>query len=185
MDNIVSLNNHRRKKAAWRGFKKWRPFVPPGVSLDENTAWSELPDNLILFLCEDKRESRLLVYHLIMGALDRGSGHKFEILPHNQLLPLLDIYFMVMDMVRFECMRRLGWIEEIHYADEPIIDLVLNMARSDAPIFIQIPRMSKAHPGYAQDIESNGLDRQALVRKYAKEALEVFKEKTLGKTSSP
>ena len=184
MDKIVSLKNYRRQKSSRRGFKEWKPLVSPSMCLDENTTWSDLPDDLILILCEDKAESRLLIYHLIMGTLDMGSGYEFETLPPDQLLSLLDIYFMVVDIVRFECMRRLGWIEGIHYVDEPIIDLILNMVKGNRPGFIQIRRLSRAHPGYDQDIESGGLDRQTLVRKYMKQAIQIFKEKVHGKIHS-
>jgi len=176
MDKIVSMEYYKRQKSAWRGFKQWKPLLPAGICLDEDTTWPDLPDDLLLVLCEDGREGRLLIYHLIMGSLDLGSGYEFEALPSEQLLPLLDIYFMVIDLARFECMRRLGWLEEIPYGSEPIIDFVWKAAESNSTVFIKISRLTRAHPAYAQDTEDNDSERQVLVRKYAKEAVEAFRK---------
>ena len=158
-------------------------MLPGGESLDENTAWQDLPDEFILLLCEDKKKGRLLMYHVIMGALNLGSGYEFESLPSHQLVSLLDVYFMLLDLAHFECMRRLGWIEDIPCENEAIIDLIVEAAKGNGPGFIRIPRLAKAHPAYDQDMESNDLDRQVLVRKCAKEAVRVFKARAHGKTS--
>ena len=183
MDKIVSLRDYGRQKAARRGFKAWKAMLPGGGSLDENTVWQDLPDEFILVLCEDKQKGRLLIYHLIMGALNLGNGYGFESLPSRQLVPLMDVYFMLIDLAHFECMRRLGWIEDIPCEDEAIIDLLVETAEGNGPGFIRIPRLAKAHPAYDQDMESNDLDRQVLVRKYAKEAVRVFKARIHDKTS--
>lgn len=157
--------------------------MPGAESLDENTAWSDLPDEFILVLCENKEKGRLLMYHLIMGALNLGSGYGFESLPSHRLVPLMDVYFMLIDLSHFECMRRLGWIEDFPCEDEAIIDLVVETAEGNGPGFIRIQRLAKAHPAYDQAMGIDDLDRQVLVRKYAKEAVQVFKARAHGKTS--
>ncbi|MBW1800319.1 MAG: hypothetical protein JRJ85_06265 [Deltaproteobacteria bacterium] len=158
-------------------FREWKPILPSGLCLDEDTTLSDLPDDLLLILCEEGQGGRLLIYHLIMGALNLGSGCGFETLPSAQLLSLLDIYFMVLDLARFECMRRLGWLEDIPYGGKPIIDFILEVSETRPPAFIKISRLSKAHPAYEQDVEDNDSDIQVLARKYAKEAVKAFKLK--------
>lgn len=181
MHKIVRLKDYRRHKAAWRGFRKWKASLPPGKCLDENTTFPDLPDDLLLLLCEDNNESRLLIYDFIMGALDMGRGYAFESLPSSQLIPLLDICFMLTDLARFECMRRLGWIDKIPSGQEAIVALVFKAAESNGPKFIRIGSLTKAHPAYAQDIGNHGIDRQSLVRKYLKEALQLFRAHVLSK----
>ncbi|MDD5205160.1 MAG: hypothetical protein PHS17_07045 [Desulfobacterales bacterium] len=150
----------------------------PGLCLDENTACSDLPDDLILFISEDTSESRLRVYDLIMGVLNLGSGYDFEELPSKRLMPLLDVYFMIMDLVRFECMKRIGWVDAVPYADMPIIDLIVKKAGGDGPVLLKISSVKKSHPAFAEFMESNDLDRQTVVRKHAKEAIQILREKT-------
>ena len=175
VEKIVSITHYRRQKSAWMAFKQWNNLIPSGPCLNEDTTWPDLPDDLLIILCEEGERGKLLIYHLIMGALNLGSGRGFELLPSAQLLSLLDVYFMVLDLARFECMRRLGWLEDIPYGGKPIIDFILEVSETNSPAFLKISRLSKAHPAYDQDVEGNDSDRQVLARKYSKEAVQALK----------
>ena len=78
MDKLIFLEKYKYKRAAQRGFRKWKRLFRSAMIIDEETRWSDLPDFVILFLCEDTRESRLTIYGLLMGALDLGRGYEFE-----------------------------------------------------------------------------------------------------------
>ena len=178
MNRIVSISHYRRERSAQKGFRNWKTFGRPDLYLDGDTTWPDLPDSLILLLSEDNPESRLRIYDLITGVLNLGSGFEFERLPSDRLVSLLDIYFIISDLVRFECMKRIGWLDAFPYEDMPIVDLIVKKAGGDDPVFLKISSIKESHPAYSEFIKSNELDRQSLVRNHIKEAIQILKNKT-------
>ena len=61
-----------------------------------------------------------------MGSRGLGGSLRFRLndLEHDDKLKIMDTAFALVDRVRFELMRRLGWVEEIAGDDVPIIGLV-------------------------------------------------------------
>ena len=51
MSQPVSLQNHKLRKAALRGFREWKRLLPSLSYLDETARLMDLPDELILFFC--------------------------------------------------------------------------------------------------------------------------------------
>lgn len=182
---VVSLESYKLKRAANKGFKEWRRLFESTPYLDENTKWSDLPDRLILFLCEDSRESRLAIYDLLMGSHGLGRGYEFESLPSHQLLPLLDVHLFITDQVRFECMRRLGWIENILQEGRPIIEQVLDAASPKYSGMLETPGPTRKHPAYREDLKAKGFDRGVLIRRHIPDALRQFKRRLRKKNRRP
>lgn len=182
---IVFLKSYKLKRAAQKGFKKWQSLFDAMPYLDENTKWSDLPDRLILFLCEDSTESRLKIYDLLMGSHGLGRGCDFESLPSHQLLPLLDVHLFIMDQVRFECMRRLGWVENILQEDKPIIEQVLDAAKLQLAGMLATPRPDRKHPAYREYFKANNFDRGALIRRYIPDAIRQFKKRLAKENRQP
>jgi len=54
MSRIVSIHQYRREKSAQKGFRNWKTLGRSGVCLDGNTTWSDLPDDMILLVSEEK-----------------------------------------------------------------------------------------------------------------------------------
>jgi hypothetical protein len=131
----------------------------------------------LLFFVEESRESRHGFYDLLMSSHRLGNGYEFEMQPFERLTMLLNAYFFVTDQARFECMRRLGWLDTIPRADRSIIDVVMDTATFEYASFLETPPPTPLHPGYAEDAESRGIDRATLVRKQTVEAIRVFKER--------
>jgi hypothetical protein len=177
MNKIVSLESIRNQKAAKRGFLQWRRKFKNLNFLDENTRWSDLPDEVLFFLADDEAGSRQFLYDLLMGVLDLGSGFEFESLPSEKLLPLLDIYFLLIDQVRFECMRRLGWIEEIPFGDKPLIALVQNYSQGNYNALTAPPKLSRQHPSYPLYAGLSEMEKGVFVRRNIPEAIQAFKER--------
>jgi hypothetical protein len=174
---IVSLESYKLKRAAKKGFQEWQSLFEPMPCLDENTKWSDLPDRLILFLCEDSTESRHAIYELMMSAHGLGCGYEFESLPSHQLLPLLDVHLFITDQLRFECMRRLGWIENILQKGKPIIEQVLDAAKPQPAVILETPRPNRKHPAYREYLKATSFDRGALIRRHIPDAIRQFKKR--------
>jgi len=177
MSKIVSLESLKNQKAAQRGFREWRRrFKSPPV-LDQNTLCSDLPDELILFLAEDDEGSRFIIHDLLMGVLGLGSGYELESLPAEKLIPLLDVYFLLIDRVRFECMRRLGWVNDFPLGQKPIIDLIRDYREEEASIKAETPELNPNHPAYPEYVLLPELEKSAFVRRTIPEAVKQFRAK--------
>ena len=177
MEKTVSLQSHKMKKAALRGFREWKRLLPSLSYMDETTRLMDLPDDLILFFCEDTPQSRVLIYDLLMGIYGLGSGYEFETLPPDTVSALLDPFFLITDQIRFDCLRRLNWARPSPAAEKPIVELVLDIRDKIPPEFLEIPPVTPQHPAYHL-LRSNSLMEQAvLIRRLLPEAVSQFREK--------
>lgn len=184
MGRVVSLVSHKYRKAAEKGFQEWRRLFESVVSFDPHTRWSDLPDEVLIFFCEENPESRYSFYDLIMRSLGLGNGHDFEGQPFDRLTVLLNGYFFIMDQARFECMRRLGWLERIPREEQPIIEVIMESASYDYPSLLETPEPTPAHPAYADYLKGRDIERSALVRRSFPEAIRLFKAGMAGKTDA-
>jgi len=184
MGEVVCFASHKNKKAADKSFNEWKRLFASITCFDEQTRWADLPDEIILFFGEETPASRNSFYDLIMNANRLGSGDDFESQPFERLSTLLNVYFFITDQARFECMRRLGWLETIPKADKPLIEVVMDPASYDYASLLETPVPTPLHPCYDQDAQMKGLDRAALVRRYAPQAIEQLKVKVGGETLS-
>lgn len=170
---VVSLYKFKRRKAAQRGFREWRRLFETFHGFGENTRWSDLPDWLLLYLCEGSPESRLTLYDLLMGVSGLGSGYDFEALPPDTLMPLLDAYFVLMDQVHYECMRRLGWIENSPWAEKPVVDQVREAA-GISPFMLGVPEMTPQHPAFGITKGRHDFDYGRWLRKHVPKSIHLF-----------
>jgi hypothetical protein len=176
MTKIISLESRRNQKAAQRGFREWQRRFRSLPPLDEMTCWSDLPDPLVIFLAEDDTEGRRIIHDLLMGTLGLGNGYEFESLPSETLLPLLDVYFILMDQVRFECMRRLGWVKEIPLGNVPIITLIRTYRQGGTLTLLEPPKLAPEHPSYPAYSQLSDMEQRLFLRRLIPEAVKQFKE---------
>jgi hypothetical protein len=183
MGEIVSFLSHKYRKAAQRGFREWRRLFEAVASFDESTRWADLPDEVVVFFCEENPESKHSFYDLIMRSQRLGNGHDFEVQSYDRLTALMNAYFFIMDQARFECMRRLGWLTRIPRGEKSIIQAVIDSGSFDYGALFETPGPTPEHPAYEEDLKTRGIDRAALVRRFFPEAIRLFKAKLEGKTS--
>jgi hypothetical protein len=185
MEKIISLESVKSQKAAQRGFREWRRRLHTLPELTEQTRWSDFPDWAIVFLAEDNAESRLMIHDLLMGSLGLGSGYDFESLDPEKLLPLLDLNFILLDQVRFECMRRLGWIGGTPWEEKSIIDLIRTYREGDHPYMVALPPLMPEHPAYEDSQRSNELEQRVLFRRSIPEAVSLLRAKVNQNQNNP
>jgi hypothetical protein len=180
MAEIVSFDSHRKKRAADRSLREWRFLFQSATDFDEHTRWADLPDEVILFFCEEGPRSRHSLHDLIMSSGRSGDGSDFETQACDRLVMLFNAYFFLTDQARFECMRRLGWLETIPRADNSIIAAVQDSGTYEYAALLETPEPTSAHPAYEEDRQSRGIYRAALVRKHSPQAIEQFKKRVAG-----
>jgi hypothetical protein len=174
MAEIISLESLKNHKAAKRGFREWQRRFKALPILDEHSLWSDLPDELILFLADDDEGGREIIHDLLMGALGLGNGFEFESLPSEKLVPLLDVYFILIDQVRFECMRRLGWVHDIPLGQTPIIRLIREYNNNIPLVLSTPPRLALNHPAFPEYSLLEEMDQQSFIRRMIPEAVKQF-----------
>ena len=174
-EKIISLKAYKHRKAATLGFARWASQLKESekISFDENTRWSEIPDSLLLKLSQDNSESRLLYYHLIMSSLGLGTGYDFEVQTPAKFTELLDIFFLLVDQSRFECMRRIGWIDTTPLGGRSIINLILKIYDGEALKHLKVNHVNDSHPALGCE---EGFDLEVQVRKYTLDAIEAFRQ---------
>ena len=184
MGRLIDFASHRNKQTADRSFGEWKRLFASITSFDEHTMWADLPDEIVLFFCEESAASQHSFYDLIMNSHRLGSGHEFETQPFDRLSTLLNVYFFITDQARFECMRRLGWLQTIPKGDRSLIEVVLDPDSYEYASVLETPAPTPLHPCYQEDVLTKGGDRAALVRKHAQQAVEQFRAKVRKETSS-
>jgi len=183
MGEIISILSQKYKRAAERRFREWRRLFQSVAALDALTRWADLPDEVVVFFCEENAESKHSFYDLLMSSLGLGNGYEFESQPFERLETLMNAYFFLTDQARFECMRRLGWLSGIPREEKPIIESAMAADTLDYPALFETPEPTPAHPAYEEDRTSKGVDRAALVRRAFPDAIRLFKNKIKNGTS--
>jgi hypothetical protein len=180
MSKTVSLEAHKLKKASRRGFREWSRLFPGPPDLDENTRIQDLPDQLLLFLCEDIPQSRLLIYDVLMGIYGLGSGYEFESLSPEQVGKLLDPFFLLTDQFRFECLRRLGWAYPSPASVLPLVELVLQIRERIPVDLLGTPELTTSHPAYHLLKQPSLLEQAVFLRRHLPDAVREFRERIQG-----
>ena len=109
MTEVIQLESFKRKQAAIRGFKSWSKRF--GEKLDEQTKLSDLSDGALLFLISPGDQNIFALYDLVMGVKNLGTASDFFNLDKPKKMEVIDISIHLLDQLRFECMRRLNWLE--------------------------------------------------------------------------
>jgi len=92
-------------------------------------------------------------------------------------LKIMDTAFALMDRVRFELMRRLGWVEEVPGGGDSIIRLVEEAWRRDTDFAREVPRLAGNYPDYEAYVRLNPIDRVVFVRRLIPRAVQAFRER--------
>jgi hypothetical protein len=112
-----------------------------------------------------------------MGVKNLGKGAQFHSLDTSQKMAIMDIAIFLLDQLRFECMRRLGWINGYATMTIPMVDLISKFETGFAAAKNQTPELSPAHPRYQDYLNEFDMDRGAFLRRLIPEAIETFQQR--------
>jgi hypothetical protein len=169
---ILDLNEAKRRLTAKKGFEPWsRRF---GIVCDENTSIRLLDNAVIRFIIQGSEDSAMALYELIMGITGLGHGLRFHYLESENKMGVTDITLFLLDLLRFEAMYRLEWLDDYPFLKIPLIDLVLGFRDQFCAARHQSPTLSAAHPRYPEYLAEFETDRNSFVRKLIPEAIRVF-----------
>ena len=175
MPKIVDLHNYRTKAIEQRAFGPWQKRF--GEVYDAGTCLSDLSDKTLFFLAQPGEDSSIAYYEMIMGVLDLGPATKFNYLPTQEQMQVVDIHLFLADHMRFEMMRRLGWLAEHGCQSSRMIDLVQNHRQIRDSCKNNPPGLSPSHPGHATYQKLIPREKEVFIRQLLREALEKFEER--------
>ena len=142
MKKIVDLQTYRLKAVEQRGFGPWRKRF--AESFDSKTRLADLSDQTLYFLAQPGEPSAFAYYEVIMGILNLGPAAKFHYLASADQMRVVDLHLFLSDQVRFEMMRRLGWIEDFEGLKYSILELIQKFdeikerCRLNPPVLVDI-----------------------------------------------
>ena len=172
MGEVIALDEKRRRLRARRAFHLWeRRF---GRLFDENTSVQDLPDEVLAVLVQPGDAGTRLVQSLVVKVMTGEDAADLEGLTPPQKIRAIDLTLLMVDQIRFECMRRLGWVEPDPRAQWPIVDLLIRHADGNAQEVQRTPSLLPSHPLYAQYEKTFVGDQAAFVRRLIPRAIEEF-----------
>lgn len=172
MGRVLFIAECKRRIVAKKGFEPWwRRF---GIEFDENTSVRSLDTPVIRRLARGDEDSSSAFYELIMGMKGLGHAARFHFLDARSKMRVTDITLFLLDLVRFEAMFRLGWLEDYRHLKVPLLDIVEDFQDQFSASGLSSPILSSTHPLYKEYVAQFESDRHSFVRRLIPEAIKVF-----------
>ena len=175
MTKIVNLQTYRLKTVEQRGFGPWQKRF--AESFDSKTRVADLSDQTLYFLAQPGEPSSVAYYEVIMGILNLGSAAKFPYLVSTDQMRVVDLHLFLSDQVRFEMMRRLGWVEEFEGLKYSIMELVQEFDKVKENCRLNPPVLSTLNPDFAEYSRLTSGDKEVFIRRMLNQALDAFKKR--------
>jgi len=119
-------------------------------------------------------ENLLPIYDLILGVLGMGSGARFYDLEGSEKMYVMDISIFLLDQLRFESMKRLGWVEDFPTRHISLLDLVEQFGEHFFSRRHETPFLSPSHSLYGEYEKTFEGDRSLFVRRLIPDALQAY-----------
>ncbi len=173
MSDVLDLTAYRSKQVEERVFGAWRKRF--GESYGAETKVADFSDSTLYFLAKPGEETAVAYYELIMGILDLGKAPKFYYLEEGLQLRVVDIHLLLADQVRFELMRRLGWLTGFPGQKHTLLEIVQTFDTTKVEVRKEPIALSPSHPDYGVFDKLTIGDKQVFVRRKLLKALEAFR----------
>ncbi|MGQ9921974.1 MAG: hypothetical protein ACUVRZ_11700 [Desulfobacca sp.] len=185
MAEIIELELFRRKLAADQGFRSW--LARFREEFGPQTRLCDLSDATLLFLATPGDDHLYVIFDLVMGARGWGTSTRFILddLPSQTKQQVLDISLRLLDYCRFEVLRRLGWVEELPEAVQPLVVLVEALAATACGGAAPSPALRPEHPAFADYEREIPSERHIFIRRLIPSALAEFRQRVEAAQSSP
>lgn len=178
MGKIVDLQSYRNRALEERAFAPWQKRFSETFGV--NVYLSDLSDATLMALAQPGEDHAIAFYELVMAVLNLGEGVKFYYLNKGEQLQVVDIHLFLADQVRFELMRRLGWVERYPGLSAPLVELVADFEQHRAAAAQSPPTLAPGRPDYDQYQRLTERERESFVRRLLPQALEAFRLRLSG-----
>ena len=163
MPQIIDFEKSRLLLAVKRGFRNWTSRFHEHFDLE--TRLGDVSLRVLSFLAQGKDRGTFYLYDLIMSLKNFGSGFEFNEMDPTKKMLIIDHYLFLLDRIRFECMKRLSWLESYPGQDLTLVELVVGFEKLGLSLQAKIPQLSEEHPAYGEFSALIPYDRESFIRK--------------------
>ncbi len=175
---LIDLEEKRLGIAVKKAYRNWRYKFKENYNAD--TRPSDISDAALSFLVQGKGKDVFYLYDLIMNLLGFGSGFKFNELSPRKKMETIDRYLVLLDTVRFECMKRLGWLERYPGDYLTFVELVLDFDSIVSDIRSEKFQLRPDHEDYNRYNNLPLFEKEIFVRNMIPAAIEKFQRYAKG-----
>ncbi len=176
MTEVLSLEEARIELAIRKGYRNWRSQFHE--EFNRKTRLSEISMKTLAQLALGRDESTFYLFDLIMNLRNLGSGFEFSELKPEEKMQVMDQYLFLLDRIRFEYMKRIGWLEAYPGEESPLVDLVMRYDQIGEHLQRSTPLLNREHAAYAEFREMNSFEREEFVRKLIPRALKEIQDQS-------
>ena len=173
MPQVIDFEKSRLLLTARRGFRNWNSRFHEHFDLE--TRLGDVSLGVLSFLAQGKDQGTFYLYDLIMSLKNFGSGFEFNEMDPTKKMFIIDHYLFLLDRIRFECMKRVNWLESYPGQHLPLVDLVLKFEKLGLSLQTKTPKLSREHPAYAEFSALIPYDRESFIRKMIPALMEEIK----------
>ena len=172
MNKVVELKQFSSNRAVARTQKRWKLLFPE--ELTPVTKLGDLSDRTILKLANLGRDVMDVFYDLIIGLLDYDPKLGFDDLEGRDKMRVLDASLFIIDQVRWECLKRVGWVSGFAAEEYALVELVLDNDTIKKEFQPRFPNLNPSHPNYGEFLRRQHIDGEAMIRSMIPAALAAF-----------
>lgn len=169
MSDVIDIHRARLEVAVRKGFRNWKTRLKEGFGVD--TRLEEISDRSLAFLALGREESSFYLFDLIMQLQGLGSGFELPGLASKHKMIVMERHLFLLDRVRYEYMKRLGWLASYPGEDCTIVDFVVRFDELAPLLQARTPEVSPTHPAYDRFRRMNAFKREEFVRTLIPKAL--------------
>jgi hypothetical protein len=172
--DVVDIAKARLNINVGKAYRNWIGRLGDDFGL--STRLCHISDKSLRFLAGGVGNSPFYLYDLIMNLQGLGSGFEFNDLDPKNKMSVMDRHLFLLDQIRFEYMKRLGWLDSYAGEEIPIVELVLQFDQLAPGMHARPPVLSKNHSAYSSFCEMNQFEKEELIRKLVGEALQEMRD---------
>lgn len=174
MTEVVELEKARLDMAVKRGYRNWKTRF--GEDFGVQTRLADLSFETLAFLAGGRGKNTFYLFDLIMGVEGLGSGFEFHDLESAKKIAVMDRYIFVLDRVRFEYMKRLGWLEGYPGEEYTLVELIRQFDRIGPNLQLGPAELAKTHPGHDKFGNMNAFEKEEFLRKLMAKAIQELED---------
>jgi hypothetical protein len=162
MTDIIDLQQRRTVRDAKRAFRNWKNRFKEDFGVDTTLSGISMPT--LSFLARGRDDSTFYLYDLIMNLRGMGSGFEFNVLTPEEKMHVTDQYLFLLDQFRYECMRRIRWVQNCPAEEFTLVELIEGFDSIAPAVQAKIPSLVDSHPRYGEFMELRAIEKESFIR---------------------
>ena len=174
MTDVVDIGKAKIEMTVRRGYRNWSSRF--GEDFGLSTRLSHISLRTLEHLAEGRENSTFYLYDLIMGLENLGSGFEFNELHPKEKMFVLDRHLFLLDRVRFEYMKRLGWLDSYAGEEFTVVEVITKFEDLAPGLQAKTPLLHEDHLQYGEYCKMTPFEKEEFIRKLISKALMKMKD---------